>query len=69
VDTGATNHVTGQLNKLTVHDTYQGRDQVLNASGQGMDIAHVGHSVLHTPYSSIHLKDILKTSYMCLVLL
>jgi hypothetical protein len=48
-DTGATHHVTGQLNKLSVHDTYQGRDQVHNASGQGMDIAHIGHSTLHTP--------------------
>ncbi|KAM0877932.1 hypothetical protein ACQ4PT_035216 [Festuca glaucescens] len=34
IDTGATHHVTGQLNKLSVHDTYQGRDQVHNASGQ-----------------------------------
>jgi hypothetical protein len=48
IDTGATNHVTGQLNKLNVHEPYQGRDQVHNASGQGMDIAHIGHSSLHT---------------------
>jgi histone deacetylase 1/2 len=59
IDTGATNHVTGQLNKLNVHEPYQGRDQVHNASGQGMDIAHIGHSVLHTPDSSIQLRDIL----------
>ena len=24
-----------------------------------MDIAHIGHSVFHTPHSSIHLRDIL----------
>jgi hypothetical protein len=42
VDTSATNHVTDQLNKLHVHEPYQGRDQVNNASGQGMDITHIG---------------------------
>ena len=59
IDTGATNHVTGQLNKLNVHENYQGRDQIHNAGGQGMNIAHIGHSVLHTPYSSIQLRNIL----------
>ncbi|XP_071676997.1 uncharacterized protein [Lolium perenne] len=43
MDTSATNHVTGQLNKLTVHDTYQGRDQVHNASGQANDTASPQH--------------------------
>jgi histone deacetylase 1/2 len=59
MDSGASQHVTGQLQKLQVHDNYQGRDQVHNARGQGMDIAHIGHSVLHTPHSSIQLRNIL----------
>jgi hypothetical protein len=46
IDIGATNHVTGQLNKLNVHEPYQGHDQVNNSSEQGMDIAHIGHSVV-----------------------
>jgi hypothetical protein len=59
IDTRATNHTTGQLNKLQIHETYNGRDQVHNASGQGMDIANIGHSVLHTPQCSLKLKNIL----------
>uniref|UniRef100_A0ACD5WFK3 Uncharacterized protein n=1 Tax=Avena sativa TaxID=4498 RepID=A0ACD5WFK3_AVESA len=42
IDTGATNHTTGQLNKLQIHETYHGRDQVHNASGQGQ-----GHAANH----------------------
>jgi hypothetical protein len=59
IDTGATNHTTRQLNKLQIHEPYNGRDQVHNASGQGMDIANIGHSVLQTPQCSLTLKNIL----------
>ncbi|XP_022684204.1 uncharacterized protein LOC111257932 [Setaria italica] len=34
-DSGATNHVTGELEKLTVRDCYSGHDQVYTASGTG----------------------------------
>ncbi|XP_072146538.1 uncharacterized protein [Setaria viridis] len=36
-DSGATNHVTGELEKLTVRDCYSGHDQVYTASGTGDD--------------------------------
>jgi hypothetical protein len=58
-DTGATDHVTGELEKLTVRDKYKGGDQVHTASGSGMEIAHIGHSVIKTPYRNLHLKNIL----------
>jgi hypothetical protein len=58
-DTGATNHITGELNKLSIHEKYDGRDHVHTASGTGMEISHIGHSVLHTPDSSLHLNNIL----------
>ncbi|KAK1631324.1 hypothetical protein QYE76_005639 [Lolium multiflorum] len=35
-DTGATDHITGELNKLTMKEKYQGRDQIHAANGQGM---------------------------------
>ena len=38
MDSGATDHVTGELEKLIVHDKYHGGDQVHNASGIGMRI-------------------------------
>jgi histone deacetylase 1/2 len=59
IDTGATDHITSELSKLSTHEHYKGHDQVHNASGQGMAIKHIGHSVLHTPHNSIHLRNIL----------
>jgi histone deacetylase 1/2 len=59
LDTGATDHITSELNKLHTRDTYKGCDQVHNANGQGMAIKHIGHSILHTPHSSLQLRNIL----------
>jgi histone deacetylase 1/2 len=59
VDSGATDHVTSELDKLTVRDKYGGHDQVHSASGAGMEINHIGSSTLHTPSSTIHLRNIL----------
>jgi histone deacetylase 1/2 len=59
LDSGATNHITRALNKLTIHDKYNGCDRVHTVDGNGMHISHIGHSVLHTPSSPLHLKNIL----------
>lgn len=59
MDTGATDHVTGELEKLTVHDKYHGDEQVHMASGTGMKINHVGHSTLHSLVNKLHLNNIL----------
>ena len=58
-DFGATDHITSELNKLTTHDKYKGRDRVHTANGKGMCISHIGHSKLHTPHSTLHLNNIL----------
>jgi hypothetical protein len=58
-DTGTTNHTTRELNKLSIHEKYDGRDRVHTANCTGMEISHIGHSVLHTPDSSLHLNNIL----------
>jgi hypothetical protein len=44
---------------LTTHDKYKGHDRVHTADGNGMKINHIGHSILHTPNHSLHLKNIL----------
>jgi hypothetical protein len=59
MDTGATDHLTNHLNKLTVKDTYTGTDQVHAANGTGMHIHHIGHSQLPTPSKYLHLKGVL----------
>jgi hypothetical protein len=58
-DSGASDHITSELEKMTVRDKYGGQDQVHTASGAGMDISNIGHSVLHTPNKDLHLRNIL----------
>jgi nitroreductase len=38
---------------------YNGGDQVHAANGSGMEIDHIGYSVLHSPTGKIHLQNIL----------
>lgn len=59
MDSGATDHITGELEKLTIRDKYHGGDRVHAANGTSMEISHVGHSTLHSPLSKIHLRNIL----------
>ena len=59
MDTGATDHITSDMERLTVRDKYHGADQVHAANGSSMEITHVGHSLLRSPISNIHLKNIL----------
>ena len=50
-DSGATNHITSDLSKLTTQEKYTGRDHVHTAGGNGMQISHTGHSSLCTPHN------------------
>lgn len=61
VDSGATDNITGELEKLTVRDRYNGRDQVHTASGTGMRISNIGSTTLHTPVRPLHLNNVLHT--------
>jgi hypothetical protein len=56
MDSGATDHITSDLEKLTIHDKYHG-EHVHAANGSGMKISHVGYSTLHTQKSKIHLRQ------------
>lgn len=57
LDTRATDHITGQLEKLSVKDKYNGNDKVHTASGSGMDINYVGSAIVHSPVRDLHLKN------------
>lgn len=59
IDSGATDHITSELDKLTVKDKYAGNDQVHTASGSGMDINHVGRTIIHTPTRKLYLNNVL----------
>jgi hypothetical protein len=58
-DSAATNHITGDLNKLTMRENYGGNNQVHAANGSGMTIKHVGYSAVSTPHRRILLKNVL----------
>jgi len=59
MDTGATDHITSELDKLTMRDKYHGGEQVHTASGSGMEISHIGHGILRSPNTNLQLKHIL----------
>jgi hypothetical protein len=59
-DSGVTDHVTEDLDKLDAKDTYHGGDHIYTASGSGMRIKHIGHSTIRTPYRNLKLNHILQ---------
>jgi hypothetical protein len=42
-----------------MHDKYLGKEQIQMVGGSGMSIQHVGHSLIHTPIQTLHLRNIL----------
>jgi hypothetical protein len=55
----ATDHITSDLDKLVVRESYSGQDQVHTANGTCMMIKHVDQFVVSTLYRYILLKNIL----------
>jgi hypothetical protein len=62
LDSSATDHITGELEQLTMHQQYNGNEQIRAANGAGMDIVHVGQSVIPTPTRHLHLNQVLHVS-------
>jgi hypothetical protein len=58
-DTGATDHIIGELEKLTTRDKYHGTDQVHTANGAGMRISQIGQSFVCTPSRDLILNNVL----------
>jgi hypothetical protein len=73
-DTGATDHITSDLDCLGVRERYNGSDQVQVGNGVGLRILHSGHSlinathplvlrnILHVPNIFMHLLSVHKFS-------
>lgn len=59
MDSGASHHLTSDLEKLSMREKYGGSDQVHTTNGSGMKISNVGHAVLCSPTRDLHLKNIL----------
>jgi hypothetical protein len=59
MDTGATDHITGELEKLSLHEKYHGGEQIHAANGTGMDISHIGEATIYTHNRNLKLKQVL----------
>jgi histone deacetylase 1/2 len=59
VNSGATDNITGELEKLTIRDEYSGNDQIHTALGAGMEIKQTGQSIVHSPDRNFLLKNVL----------
>lgn len=58
-DSDATDHITGDLDKLTSRERYTGQEKVHAANGSGMGIKHIGHATVHTHVCPLHLNKVL----------
>jgi hypothetical protein len=59
VTIGAIDHITSDLDKLTMHDPYLGNDQIYVVNGLGMDITRIGNSIIPTSSRNLMLKNVL----------
>lgn len=55
VNSGATNHITSNLNNLSLHSPYHGGDKVTIGNGKQLLITHVGTGMLNTNSNSFPL--------------
>jgi hypothetical protein len=58
-DSGATDQVIGELDKLTMKDNYNGSDKIYTANGPGTYIKHIGQSIIRTPLHDLKLNNVL----------
>jgi hypothetical protein len=49
-DSGTTDHITSELNKLAVRDKYNDTEKVHMANGTSIEIRSTGTSFIHTPH-------------------
>ena len=62
MDNGATNHITSDLNNLTIRSEYRSNDKLFVGNGDQLVISHVGHNKIrshNTPHDDLHLKQLL----------
>lgn len=63
-DTGATDHITSNVNNLTLRFDYHWSDRVSFGNGAGLRISHTGSSSISTPTARFHLSNILHVPHM-----
>lgn len=59
VDSGASHHITSDLQNLSVHSECGGNDDIIIGDGNPIPIIHIGSTDLVTPKSTFHLNNVL----------
>ncbi|XP_010490122.1 PREDICTED: uncharacterized protein LOC104767850 [Camelina sativa] len=59
LDSGATHHITSDLNNLSLHQPYTGGDDVVIADGSTMSIPHTGSMLLPSQTRALKLDKVL----------
>jgi hypothetical protein len=59
IDTGATDHITSKLDKLSMKEKYGGQEKIQSANGSGMRISYIDNSTLQIPERNLHLNNVL----------
>ena len=59
IDSGATHHITSDLNNLELHQPYQGGDEVMPADGSNLAITHIGSTSFPSKNTALRLNQIL----------
>jgi len=59
-DSGATDHLTSDLDHLTLHERYAGKDHVQVANGAGLHITHIGQSKIPGSSKLLVLNNVLR---------
>ena len=59
MDTGASHHISQDLQQLTLANSYPGADQVIVGDGTGLKITHTGNSIIQTSVKPLYLKQVL----------
>lgn len=59
LDSGASHHVTSDLNNLSLHTPYIGYDDIMIEDGVILPITHTGFTSLHTPPNTFTLDNVL----------
>jgi hypothetical protein len=59
LDSGASAHVSPDLNAFTSYTPYTGTDKLCVGNGKGLDISHIGSGILLTPSVTLKLQNIL----------
>jgi hypothetical protein len=59
LDSGASHHMTSDLQNLSLHSEYGGNENIMVGDGKTIPISHIGSTLLSTTNDKFHLNSVL----------